>query len=68
MPGVLETQAPSIATLFLTLPAKVRIKSHWVTVDPKRNPRLVLVSRGQSVLTSRAWGQRKMGDRVGGYC
>lgn len=69
MPEALETQTHNLATLFLIVPVKVRIKSHWITAGPKCNPKLVIiVARGWNVPINWARSQRKMGYRVGGYC
>lgn len=36
-------QTHNLATLFLIVPVKVRVKSHWISVGSKSNPKLVIV-------------------------
>lgn len=59
----LETQTYNLATLFLTVPGKARVKPHWISVGPKPNP---IGYCGWNMLISWAWSQRKMGYSVWG--
>ena len=60
MQEALETQAHSIATLFLIVPIKVRIKSHWINLGPKPNLEIAIVAKEWNTLINWAWSQRKM--------
>lgn len=59
MPEALETLNHNLATLFLRFSVKVKIKSHWISVGPKLNPKWVIVARGWNMLLAGPGAKRK---------